>query len=115
MGRLEFRGPCHSALLCPVLWCMELAAPPACANHGVSWEPTSPRRAEAGESQHESFLLSPTGSLMGQQGRGALGLGARLGRADLLTALSCLHRPFPSEETAENDDDVYRSLEELAE
>lgn len=25
------------------------------------------------------------------------------------------HRPFPSEETAENDDDVYRSLEELAE
>lgn len=26
-----------------------------------------------------------------------------------------LPRPFPSEETAENDDDVYRSLEELAE
>lgn len=24
-------------------------------------------------------------------------------------------RPFPSEETTENDDDVYRSLEELAE
>lgn len=30
-----------------------------------------------------------------------------------LTPLS--RRPFPSEETAENDDDVYRSLEELAE
>lgn len=27
----------------------------------------------------------------------------------------CLRRPFPSEETAENDEDVYRSLEELAE
>uniref|UniRef100_A0A0G2K9N2 Vav guanine nucleotide exchange factor 2 n=1 Tax=Rattus norvegicus TaxID=10116 RepID=A0A0G2K9N2_RAT len=28
--------------------------------------------------------------------------------------LPFLYRPFPSEETAENDDDVYRSLEELA-
>lgn len=24
-------------------------------------------------------------------------------------------RPFPSEDTVENDDDIYRSLEELAE
>lgn len=47
--------------------------------------------------------------------RGSLGLGAQLGRGDLLTSLPSLHRPFPSEETTENDDDVYRSLEELAE
>ncbi|KAG8509446.1 Guanine nucleotide exchange factor VAV2, partial [Galemys pyrenaicus] len=44
---------------------------------------------------------------------------ARMGRSR--AACSCdplarpLRRPFPSEETAENDDDVYRSLEELAE
>ena len=34
---------------------------------------------------------------------------------DPLTPPVCLRRPFPSEETAENDEDVYRSLEELAE
>lgn len=41
------------------------------------------------------------------------GLAAPLTPAHLTVLLS--HRPFPSEETAENDDDVYRSLEELAE
>ncbi|XP_039738854.1 guanine nucleotide exchange factor VAV2 isoform X2 [Pteropus medius] len=40
------------------------------------------------------------------------GLAAPLTPAHLTVLLS--HRPFPSEETAENDDDVYRSLEELA-
>jgi guanine nucleotide exchange factor VAV len=33
----------------------------------------------------------------------------------LSSLLPSPHRPFPSEETTENDDDVYRSLEELAE
>lgn len=55
--RLEFHGPCQSALLCPVLWCVQPAAPPACANHGIFQE--YPRRAEAGGSQCESFLPSP--------------------------------------------------------
>ena len=36
-------------------------------------------------------------------------------RDPLSSRLSSLRRPFPSEEKAENDDDVYRSLEELAE
>ncbi|CAO2598188.1 Guanine nucleotide exchange factor VAV2 [Lemmus lemmus] len=35
-------------------------------------------------------------------------------RDPLFSLLPSLRRPFPSEETAENDDDVYRSLEELA-
>lgn len=42
-------------------------------------------------------------------------LGAQLATRPAHLALTLLRRPFPSEETAENDDDVYRSLEELAE
>lgn len=49
---------------------------------------------------------------------GSLGCGCGdLLHGDTPVTLSFLSfpRPFPSEETTENDDDVYRSLEELAE
>lgn len=50
--------------------------------------------------------VSSSGDALGSAGTAKL-------TTNTVTHLLC--RPFPSEETAENDDDVYRSLEELAE